>query len=58
MGTAESVIYDVMKIRLGRNDERRNGKRKPLIKDMDNRRIFMTSDMTLSPVPENVPKFV
>ena len=41
----ETAKSDVIKIYLNRKDERRNGK------ELDNRRISMTSHMTLSTVP-------
>ena len=35
VGTAESVMCDVIKIRLKRKNERRSGKGNPEIKEMD-----------------------
>ena len=47
MAAPISVIFDVIK----RRDERRSGKETPK-KEMNNRRIFMTSHMTLSSASE------
>ena len=51
-GYAESVMCDVIKIRLKRKRRGEVGMETP-IKEMDNWRIFMTSNMTLSAYPES-----
>ena len=52
-GTAESVMCDVLKIRIKRKDDRSGVGKETPEKEIDNRRIFMTSHMTISAVPKD-----